>query len=285
MASSVCNFVKCGLCEWLRLQIESTPRSDATLLSAYKYRLGKHFQFQAAQRLQQARIEESCCRSNGRFWFMKVDRMEARSKTQLPTVHSLARTPLLKQGARIIASIIGSQWSGPTRTQHLCRTAYQDMPSGSETQCSAVLLNLHAVATREGHLPEQWCIGADNTPKETKNAIFMSFVIWLLCVLDGTALWMIFLVFLIVGHTHDKLDRFFSRLSVALAGKDFLTEPQMWSIIKRTLQDDVDTGHVTAFWNFKSLQDQRSMPRFSKLGGCHALRFFRKGGVYVQWNL
>ena len=53
-------------------------------------------------------------------------------------------------------------------------------------QASCALMNLHHVAMRCGHLPEQFCIGADNTPKETKNATFMSFIIWLLCVLHGT---------------------------------------------------------------------------------------------------
>ena len=92
-------------------------------------------------------------------------------------------------------------------------------------------MNLHHVAMRCGHLPEQFCIGADNTPKETKNATFMSFIIWLLCVLHETDLWMIFACFLIVGHTHDKLDRFFAMLMKALAGRSYLTEEQLWEIV------------------------------------------------------
>ena len=37
---------------------------------------------------------------------------------------------------------------------------------------------------------------------------------------------------LIVGHTHDELDRFFSRLKAALAGRSFYTVPQMLKIIQ-----------------------------------------------------
>ena len=40
---------------------------------------------------------------------------------------------------------------------------------GSEMQSSVILQNLHEVAMHEGHLPEELNIGADNTPKETKN--------------------------------------------------------------------------------------------------------------------
>ena len=35
-------------------------------------------------------------------------------------------------------------------------------------------------------------------------------MIWLLINLDDTKLWCITLLFMIVGHTHNKLDRFFS---------------------------------------------------------------------------
>ncbi len=59
----------------------------------------------------------------------------------------------------------------------------------------------------------------------------MAFIIWLLCVLENTLLWMVFLIFLLFGHTHDKLDRFFGRMMGALRGRTYLTEEQMWEII------------------------------------------------------
>ena len=40
--------------DWLRLQIDTTPRSQPELLTMYKNRLGAHFDFQAAQRVAQA---------------------------------------------------------------------------------------------------------------------------------------------------------------------------------------------------------------------------------------
>ena len=83
-------------------------------------------------------------------------------------------------------------------------------------QISAILLNLFDVATSEGYLPEEFNIGADNTYKETTNQSTSWFAVWLLCVLEGTSLTTILCCFLMVGHTHDALDRFFSRLVVAL---------------------------------------------------------------------
>ena len=47
-------------------------------------------------------------------------------------------------------------------------------------------------------LPVEWVIGADR----------------LLCVLSETVLWSVMLTFLLVGHTHDMVDRLFSRVNV-----------------------------------------------------------------------
>jgi hypothetical protein len=65
-------FVKCGCCEYLRMQIDLTPRDDAELMNALKERLGAHFQFQSAQRLAEARMEEACSSSGGKKWFMHI---------------------------------------------------------------------------------------------------------------------------------------------------------------------------------------------------------------------
>ena len=60
ICGSVCKFVKCGCCEYLRMQIDLTPRSDTVLMNALRTRLGQHFQFQSAQRLALGREEERC---------------------------------------------------------------------------------------------------------------------------------------------------------------------------------------------------------------------------------
>ena len=54
-------------------------------------------------------------------------------------------------------------------------------------------------------LPVEWVIGADR----------------LLCVLSETVLWSVMLTFLLVGHTHDMVDRLFSRVNVGLRGRNY----------------------------------------------------------------
>eukprot|EP00974_Lingulodinium_polyedra_P085284 8256495-Lingulodinium_polyedra.AAC.1 len=88
-------------------------------------------------------------------------------------------------------------------------------------QCSAILLNLHEVAMREGHLPEEFHIGADNTPKETTKQYTFGLLVWMLCALAGAPLRTISVVFLLAGRARNNLARLFSRIAVALRGNDY----------------------------------------------------------------
>ena len=129
-------------------------------------------------------------------------------------------------------SINGSLWHGVQHTKHHLKTMLKNCKHGSNMQLSTILQNFHEVACAEQHLPEELLIGHDNTVKETKNGRTLAWAAWLLCVLSNTCLWSVLFTMLIVGHTHDELDRFFSRLKAALAGRSFYTIPQMLKIIQ-----------------------------------------------------
>ncbi len=73
--------------------------------------------------------------------------------------------------------MIGSMWFGTRHVTHHVRTVFKDCKHGTEMQSSAILQNLHEVAMKEGHLAEEFNIGADNTPKETKNKFTCWFLI------------------------------------------------------------------------------------------------------------
>ena len=79
--------------------------------------------------------------------------------------------------------------------------------------------NTNVKVLSEQHLPTEWVIGADNTAKDTKNKFMCWSLMWLLCVRSETKLWSVVLTFLLVGHTHDRIDRLFSRVKVALRGR------------------------------------------------------------------
>ena len=212
VAKSMGMFTRCSVCDYLKLLIEQCPREEDDLREFLKDRLGQHFDFQAAQRLAHGRLEEDAAQSAGEHWFVLIDKMDQR-KTVVPSIWSQIRTPLFKEvDKRLVTGLIGTMWFGTSRMSHHVRTVFDDCQHGAEMQSSSLLFNLHQTAMEEGHLPKHWSIGADNTRKETKNQTTMWMLVWLLCALDDTPLWIIDVVFLLVGHTHNKLDRFFLEL-------------------------------------------------------------------------
>ena len=288
VCKSVSMFTRCSVCEYLRLLIDQAPREQETLRQALRCRLGQHFEFQAAQRLAHNRIEEECEQSEGHKWFMLIDKMDQK-KTVCPTIWSQLATKLFQdQDKRLITGLIGSMWFGTRNTTHHVRTVFNDCMHGSEMQCSTILQNLHEVAMREGHLPSALNIGADNTRKETKNQVCMWFLAWLLCALADTPLWLIDVVFLLVGHTHNKLDRLFSRIAVALRGQDYFTVVGMLRKVREHLKYcQLHSAHLAQVWRWKGLLDNplpSSTRNMHNLDPAHAFRFTRENGISMRWK-
>jgi len=286
VCKSVSMFTRCSVCEYLKLLKEQTPKEQEVLRAAIEARLGRHFEFQAAQRLAHARVEEECAQSGGHKWLMVIDKMD-QTKTIVPTVWSQLPTTLFKDpDRRIIAGVIGSMWYGTMKTTHLLRTVFPDCSHGAEMQSSAILLNLHAVALEEGHLPNTFVIAADNTRKETKNQTTMWFLIWLLCALNNTALCQIQVIFLLVGHTHNQLDRFFSRLGAAIAGQDYFTVPGMLNMVMTHVKHcQIKPEHLAQVWGWKELLQHEAAHAMHNLDPVHAFRYTRStAGIHMQWK-
>ena len=133
VAKSLCQFVHCGVCDYLKLQIDLCARGDSVLIQMYTARLGRHFDFQAAQRLVENRVEEKCNQSGGLRWFMHIDKMDQK-KSILPSMWAMLSTPLFKLGDRLVAGLIGSMWHGTKHTQVLLRSVFEDMIQGANMQ-------------------------------------------------------------------------------------------------------------------------------------------------------
>ena len=59
VASSLCKFVRCGVCDYLKDLIDRCPRHSKEYMAALINRLGEHFAMQSAQRLAQDRLGEN----------------------------------------------------------------------------------------------------------------------------------------------------------------------------------------------------------------------------------
>ena len=149
-------------------------------------------------------------------------------------------------------------------------------------------MNFFEAVGRDGNMPEELVINTDNTPKETKNSYAVWWMIWLLCVsaVQGWCLWSVLLVHLIVGHTHGSVDRFFSRLRVALNGHDYFTMEQFNEIVTKALRGfNVRTSHLSSVWAWKDGLSTLQLPAFVGMRRVHCLNVFRaQGGIWVKWK-
>lgn len=165
------------------------------------------------------------------------------------------------------------------------RSIFEDTKHGADMQSSTILLNFHTACLLENSVPEIWRIGTDNTQKETKNSTTLNACIWMLCALRETRLWCVNLSFLMVGHTHDSLDRFFSRLCRALKGKDYWTLPDMADAVNKALAgQDIMWQHLDCTWNFTSLRSAIGI-EFHRLRNVHDIELYRTDdGLYCRWK-
>ena len=113
----------------------------------------------------------------------------------------------------------------------------------------------------------------------------MWFLVWLLCALDNTPPWRIDVLFLRVGHTHNKLDILFERTAVALAGRGYFTVVGMLRQLQSSLLHcTVKSNHLSQVWAWKELMGHPCTRGTRNLDQVHAFRFERSGGICVQWK-
>jgi hypothetical protein len=186
---------------------------------------------------------------------------------------------------RLVTGLIGCMTFGTRNITHLVTTVFKDCSHGANMQSSCILKNLHKVAMTEGYLAEEIDIGADNTVKETKNQVTLWFAVWLLCALADTELWCLSFLFQLVGHTHNKLDRFFSRLSVILKGRDYFTVVGMLRIVAQYLRTcEFLPDHLDQVWDWHGQKKRRWFRKVTGLARVHAYRIYRSNGIYMEWK-
>ena len=193
-------------------------------------------------------------------------------------------TPLMKTGFVLVVGLVATIWNGAPRDDVVLTTLYEgDSKHGGNMQASLLFMNFHRKVVATGVVPESLVISADNTPKETKNAMVFTWMVWLLCCLRETRLWRVRTVYKLVGHTHSHCDRLFSRVKASLMGKSYISEDDMMNIIVATLKSyTLDWNHLHASLNFEELNLGLEI---HALRNVHDLEVFRtNGGIYVRWK-
>ena len=174
-------------------------------------------------------------------------------KTVVPRVLAIANTSFHKSGPRITVSLIGAHCPGLSSKPHIY-TIFEDYQHGSNMVCSLLITMLLEFTAKFGTVPRRFFIGADNTPKETKNTIVLFCAVWLLSHLYMTELVVIEFGFLLVGHTHNIVDAIFAWLNKALHGVDVLSLVDMQNRAEAKMENPPVWDHLRDVYDFHGLQ-------------------------------
>ena len=71
---------------------------------------------------------------------------------------------------------------------------------------------------------------------------------------------------------------------MALAGRDYFTVEGMLRQIAASVACEVQTSHLSQVWGWKEIRQQPCVARMRNLDPVHAFRFYRSGGIYMQWK-
>ena len=184
-------------------------------------------------------------------------------------------TPLMRTGHLMVIGLVGCIWTGTPHDDLTITTVWEDSKHGGSSQGSLIFQNFHKKVCEAGVVPQSLVLSADNTPKETKNGIVFTAIVWMLSVLSSTRLWRIRTCYKLVGHTHSHCDRAFSRIRAALIGKSYLSEPEMMDLIKQGLKRySVQSNHLSAQINFEDYRTKLGVD-VHNLRNVHDLEVFR----------
>ena len=152
-------------------------------------------------------------------------------------------------GAIVVAHGVGPSMSGTEC--HVHWNVKQSFKDDSNATCTMIESLIKSVQTQRAQqdkpMPEVLYIQLDNVGTN-KNHWLIAYACWL--VQKGIFI-KIKINFLLVGHTHENIDQFFSRLSVALQSERAFTLDQMIEIVKGCAKPQPMNTVVTEMIDFK----------------------------------
>ncbi len=167
-------------------------------------------------------------------------------------------------------------------------TSADNLPSGANqtidafSRCFLVLLE-HRAFKQSLTKPEILYIQLDNTSKDNKNRFFMAFCEWLI---HHGVFKEVHVNFLPVGHTHEDIDRKFSRISVTLSCQDTITVQDLHRALRQSVlsANKPHVARVRGYNNFsKALEIQKSVVKsVLNFSGYRKFVFERSGPLDIR---
>ncbi|KXJ07141.1 hypothetical protein AC249_AIPGENE5999 [Exaiptasia diaphana] len=212
-------FTKCGVCTLIKHSLRST-RDEQQRMEIQDKRQ-RHLQQQCAERNHYYGNRLKAELEPNKYLSLIVDGMD-QAKTNLPHVTTISKaeeshylkshvTGAISHGHRRVFSFVDLlQWKHDTNFT------------------LNVLLRIFQSLTKDNRLPPYLLLQMDNCYRECKNKYIMAFASHLV---EIKMFKEVHISYLMVGHAHEDVDQFFSRISVKLRNKDVMTLPELHNTI------------------------------------------------------
>ncbi|XP_078346095.1 uncharacterized protein LOC144631526 isoform X2 [Oculina patagonica] len=267
-------FTKCGVCVALKLCLQGTNNKDKRRSLAYKRKI--HNEQQMAER---RAYYANCLKAElnpDQYLSLIIDGMD-QSKTNLPHANCLSKDETYH--------FLRTHVTGAISHGHGRIFSYIDLmrwPHDSNLTLN-VLLQIFVELSEEGRLPPYLFLQMDNCYRECKNRYILGFCSLLV---EKGIFKEVRLSFLMVGHTHEDVDQFFSRISRRLHKKDSMTLPALVRNIHKAHTPAPDVHVLKYVFDIKAWLEPylNSVKRHVYP---HAYKFFKRDGQvtmrYKKW--
>lgn len=220
-------FAQCADCHSLKSAI-ALSKSDAKV-ARYQALLDRHRQHVASTK---AKYYKHCEKARGLrtksgYLSIIIDGMD-QNKTNVP--HVVREAKGMDSLEKVNVHVTGFIAHGYMHAIYTWLDNFAKDPNMTMTILMEGLNDLRRLYGPEWKMPRKLYLQLDNPTGENKNKFTIMF---LACLVFFAVFDKIKLSFLLVGHTHEDIDQFFSRLSTIWAGVNFYSLPQMMQFAKQ----------------------------------------------------
>ena len=205
-------FAKCDTCTKVRIGLDKTK--DKEERRKLNGELRDHLKFAKRERLSYATRRLRGKYLKKEYLSMIVD---ASDNSDYPIPHSYSKSHAIDNAWRLKMHLIGVLVHGVASFAYTCPS---HMAQGNNITIQAIwdtIVNLRKRPEYAKGLPPVFYLQLDNTTKQCKGRWVMAYLAMLV---DSGVFKKVLVSFLPVGHTHEDIDQFFSRIAVQLRCRD-----------------------------------------------------------------
>ncbi|KXJ18305.1 hypothetical protein AC249_AIPGENE23463 [Exaiptasia diaphana] len=270
-------FTKCGVCTLLKHSLRNTQ--DVKEREKLSDKRKVHLEQQCAERNHYYANRLKAELEPEKYLSLIVDGMD-QAKTNLPHVTTISKT---EQSHYLKSHVTGAISHGHRRV-----FSFVDLLQWKhDTNLTLnVLLQIFLRIAKEKRLPPYLLLQMDNCYRECKNKYVMAFASYLV---EIELFKEVYVSYLMVGHTHEDVDQFFSRISLKLRSNNVWTLPQLHNTIRSSYNPVPESCDVKVMFDISGWLKKHIVRPLKNHVYPHAFKYYldQKDGkakmLYKNW--